>query len=287
MRVVGVGFVDHLALLHDVAEAVGHPRVRRHAVAARAPRFLVVAFDALRQIEMGDEAHVRLVDAHAERDRRAHHDAFLALEHLLMLLARLELHARVIRQRAHALALQPLGGLFDLAARQAIDHARVGRAVLVRVLGADEIEQLRARIVLFDDPITNVRPIEARHEDARVVEREAVDDFVARDGVGGGRQRDARHVRKPLVQHRQLNVFGPEIVPPLRHAMRFVDCEQTDAARFPASRGSAASSGARARRTAESMSPLRNARSVAAASAPDSVEFRYEARTPTSVSAAT
>ena len=34
--------------------------------------------------------------------------------------------------------------------------------------------------------------------------------------------------RKPLVQHGQLDVFRPEIVPPLRHAMRFVDCEQPD-----------------------------------------------------------
>ncbi len=98
VRVVGIGFVDHLALLHDVAETVRHPRVRRHAIATRAPGFLVVAFDALRQVEMGHEAHVRLVDAHAERDRRAHHDAFLALEHFLMLLTGLELHARVIRQ---------------------------------------------------------------------------------------------------------------------------------------------------------------------------------------------
>ena len=103
VRVVGVGFVDHLALLHDVAETVGHPRVRRHAVAARAARFLVIAFDALRQVEVSDEAHVRFVDAHAERDRRAHHDPFLALKHLLMLLADFELHAGVIRQRAHAL----------------------------------------------------------------------------------------------------------------------------------------------------------------------------------------
>ena len=124
---------------------------------------------------------------------------------------------------------QPLGSFFHLATRQAIDHPGVGRAVRLRVLGADEIEQLRARIVLFDDAIPDVRTIEAGDENTRVVEREAMDDFVARDGVGGSRQRDARHVRKALVQHRQLNIFGPEIVPPLRHAMRFVDRKQADA----------------------------------------------------------
>ena len=97
------------------------------------------------------------------------------------------------------------------------------------MLGADEVQQLRARVVLFDDAIADVRPIEARHENARVIQREAVNDLIARDGIRGGRQRDSRHVRKALVQHRQLNVFRPEIVPPLRHAMRFVDGEQADA----------------------------------------------------------
>ena len=124
---------------------------------------------------------------------------------------------------------QPLRGFFHLATRQAIDDAGVGRAVRLRVLSANEVEQLRARIVLFDDAIADVRAIEAGDEDPRIVQRQPVDDLVARDGVGGSGERDARHVRKALVQHRQLNIFGPEIVPPLRNAMRFVDGEQADA----------------------------------------------------------
>lgn len=104
VRVVGIRFVDHLALLNDIAEPIRHPRIRRHAVAARAPGLLVVAFDAFRQIQVRDEAHIRLVDAHAERDRRAHHDPLLALEHLLVLLPDFELHSRVIRQRTHPCA---------------------------------------------------------------------------------------------------------------------------------------------------------------------------------------
>jgi hypothetical protein len=55
-------------LLHDVAEAVGHPRVGGRAVAAGAAGLLVIALDALRQVEVRDEAHVGLVDAHAEGD---------------------------------------------------------------------------------------------------------------------------------------------------------------------------------------------------------------------------
>ena len=52
---------------------------------------------------MRDEAHVRLVDAHAERDRRDHHQAFLALKARLVLGAGGRVHAGVIGQRAHAL----------------------------------------------------------------------------------------------------------------------------------------------------------------------------------------
>ena len=72
--------VDQAALLHDVAEAVGHPRDGGLAVAAGATGLLVVALDRLRQVDVRDEAHVGLVDAHAERDRRDHHDAVVAEE---------------------------------------------------------------------------------------------------------------------------------------------------------------------------------------------------------------
>ena len=47
----------------------------------------------------------------------------------------------------------------------------------------------------------------------------------------GRGQRDARHVRPALVQHRQGQVVGPEVVAPLRHAVRLVDREQRDRAR--------------------------------------------------------
>jgi hypothetical protein len=48
--------------------------------------------------------------------------------------------------------------------------------------------------------------------------------------IGSGGQRDARHAGKPLVQHRQLDIFGAEVVPPLRHAVRLVDGEERDPA---------------------------------------------------------
>ena len=228
MHVVRIGFVDHAALLHHVGQAVGHPRVGGQAVAARAAGLLVVTLQALGQIEVRNEADVRLVDAHAESDGRHHHDALLLAEDRLMAGAHVGIHPGVIRQRADALLGQPLRGLFHLLARQAIDDAGVA-GVAVHVLGPDEAQQLLPRAVLLDDGVADVRAVEAREEDTRVRQRQPLDDLVARDGVGRGGQRNARHVRETLVQHGKLDVLRPEIVPPLRHAVRFVDGEQADA----------------------------------------------------------
>ena len=87
--------------LHHVGQAVGHPGVGRQAVAAGAAGLLVVALDALGQVEVRDEAHVGLVDAHAEGDGRDHHDAVLAQEAVLVLRARVRgVQAGVVGQRA-------------------------------------------------------------------------------------------------------------------------------------------------------------------------------------------
>ena len=59
-----------------------------------------------------------------------------------------------------------------------------------------------------------------------VFERQLGDDLLARALVGRRRQRDARHVRKPLGENLELAVFGPEVVTPLRDAVRLVDREQ-------------------------------------------------------------
>ena len=65
---------------------------------------------------------------------------------------------------------------------------------------------------------------------SRVPELQALRDLrVGLLGRGGG-QRDPRNLGPALVQHRQLQVVGPEVVPPLGHAVRLVDGEQRDGA---------------------------------------------------------
>nr|GEU28127.1 hypothetical protein [Tanacetum cinerariifolium] len=199
-RFVGFRFVDHPALQHHVLQAVGHPGAGGTAVAAGAARFLVIALDAFRQIEVTDETHVGLVDAHAEGDGGAHHDVFFAQEAGLVGGALGVVHAGVVRQRADAVFVQELGGLFDLLARQAVDDAAVAR-----VLGGDEVEQLLAAITLFDDLVADVGPVERRDELRRIAQLQTMHDLGAGLRIGRGGERNARHVGELLVQHRQAD----------------------------------------------------------------------------------
>ncbi len=95
---VGVGVVDHLPQAHDVLQSVDHPCVGRLAVAPGAAGFLVVGLDALRQVEMGDEAHVGPVDPHAEGDGGNDDHIVLGEEAVLVFRPHLRAQAGVVRQ---------------------------------------------------------------------------------------------------------------------------------------------------------------------------------------------
>jgi len=110
---VARGLVDEAPLLHDVAEAVRHPRDRGLAVTTGAPGLLVVALHRLGEVDVRDEAHVGLVDAHPERDRGDHDDAVLAEEAGLVARPQRGVEAGVIRQCVDPLRAQMLGRLLD------------------------------------------------------------------------------------------------------------------------------------------------------------------------------
>ena len=165
---------QHLAHGNDIAQAVCHPRIRGQSVAPGSARFLIVTFHAFGQVEVGDEAHVGLVDAHAEGDGGDHDDAFLAQEFLLVLAAHSGIQSGVIRQGIPALLLEPCGGLFHFLARQAIHDARI-----VGMLGFEEGLQLLARIVLERDAVADVGAVEAGDELLRLFQRQAFDDLAA------------------------------------------------------------------------------------------------------------
>ncbi len=127
----------------------------------------------------------------------------------------------MVRQRRDARAAQPGRGFFDFLARAAVDDA--GLAV---VLVLQQAQQLALGFVLFDDGVADVRPVEALDEGARVAQRESGDDVLARDRIGGGGQRHARHTGIALGKDRQAQVLLAKIMAPLADAMRFVDGHQ-------------------------------------------------------------
>ena len=159
VREVAVGVVDHPPLLHHVRQPVGQPGRGRRPVAPGPPGLLVIPLDRPGQVEVRDEAHVRLVDAHPERDRGHHDQPVLAQEPRLVHGPGPRVEAGVVGQRDEAFRGQELGRLLHRRPGQAVDDARV-----TRVLGPQQPEQLPPRFILRLDPVLDVGPVEARHE---------------------------------------------------------------------------------------------------------------------------
>ena len=86
------------------AVAVGEEEhaARRIAVAARAARLLIVAFEVARQVVVDHRAHVGLVDAHAEGDGGDQHRHLVADEARLIGRALLGGQPGVVGQRGDA-----------------------------------------------------------------------------------------------------------------------------------------------------------------------------------------
>ena len=94
------------------------------------------------------------------------------------------------------------------------------------MLGLDEFEQLLAGADFLVDAIADVRTIKAGDEFASVLQMQALDDFFSRQGISGSCERDPRDAREALSKHGKPDVLRPEVVTPLRNAMRFIDGEQ-------------------------------------------------------------
>src|SRR3546814_6879083 len=107
-------------------------------------------------VDVRHKAHVGLVDAHAEGNRRHHDQPILAQEARWIAGARFRAEARVIRQRGNTLPAQEISRLLDPGARQAVDNAAIARMVCV-----NDAQPLTPHFVFFDEAVTDVRTIEA------------------------------------------------------------------------------------------------------------------------------
>lgn len=112
---------DHAPLLDDVLQSVGEPGDGRLAVTPCATGLLVVALDALGEVDMGDEPDVGLVDPHAEGDGRDDHDAVLAEEARLRRGAHGGVEPGVVRHGVHPVVAQELRRLLHRLPTEAVD----------------------------------------------------------------------------------------------------------------------------------------------------------------------
>ena len=120
-------------------------------------------------------------------------------------------------------AREELGRLLDRLAAQRVDDA--GRSGALR---PDEGDELAARVGLRLDAVLDVRPVEARHEMQRVRQLQPLGHLAVGRGRRGGGEGEARHAGEPLGEGAQREIVGPEVVAPLRHAVRLVDRDDTE-----------------------------------------------------------
>ncbi len=165
---------------------------------------------------MDDEAHVGLVDAHAERHGGADDGDLVAGERLLRARARRGLHPGVVRGSGSAARAEPLGEALACLAALRIHDAALAAAPL------DEREELAERVDLGVDPVEQVGPVEAGDVDARIAEAQRDRDVGAHLLRGGRREGHDRRLREDLAQVGEAAVLGPEVVPPLADAVGLV-----------------------------------------------------------------
>ena len=198
-------------------------RVGAQPVTPGASDLLIIALDAAGQIGMADVAHVRLVDTHAEGDRRDHHDAGPMEERILIGISDAGIETGMIGQRVDALGRELVREPLDALARRAIDDAALA------LVAADEVHDLPRRIVLTHESQMQVRPVERADEDARFAAEQFRHDLVAGARIGAGGHRDDRRIAERGSRGAQVHVFRAEVVAPLRDAMCLVDGEAVDA----------------------------------------------------------
>jgi hypothetical protein len=175
---------------------------------------------------VADRPHVRLVDAHAERVRR--HDDRRVPGHKapLRLGAGLAREPGVIGDRLDAeLRREPRGEPLAVRPRARIDDA--GQRARLGERGGDPAVDGRLGRAAHDRE-REVRAVEPRRDPDGVAQPEPRHDVCRHLRRGRRGRGDDRLRAEPARCVGEPEVVGPEVVPPLGHAVRLVDDEQAD-----------------------------------------------------------
>ena len=174
---------------------------------------------------MNNPTNVTLVYTHAESNGGAHYLHAVVDEIVLCFVPEGGGEAGMVDGGADTLLLEHLCHGFRLAPAHAIDDAAFSG------MAGYEVKNCLGFFLLLVAPFygeAQVGTVERGDERPGMVQVKLPDDIFARDFVGGGGQGDDGHVRELLVQNPHLCVFRPEVMSPLRDAVRFVDGEKRD-----------------------------------------------------------
>ena len=175
---------------------------------------------------MDDESHIRLVDAHPERDRRDNDVDIIALKGLLIARPFVGLEAGMIRECPKAVCIEKLRRLLDAFPALAVHNATFAG------MHANEREHLCAGVAalsLFSCRDLEIRPEERSLEAGRFSHAKLSQNIQRDASCCGCCQCEDRDVEL-LLESLQASVRRTEIVSPLADAVRFIDHEQRDGA---------------------------------------------------------
>ena len=197
------------------------------AVAAGTAGLLVISFDALRDVVVYHEAHVALVDTHAEGDG-GHDDIHLLHEELVLVLGpHLVVKSGMVGEGFDAVDDQQLRQVFHLLAREAVDDAALAGIFLD--IAYNLLVQLHRVARLGTHLVVEVGAVEARDEGVGLLHAEVFDDILLHLGGGRSGEGQDRHLGVDGGDGvAQAAVFGTEVVAPFRDAVGLVDGEERD-----------------------------------------------------------
>ena len=205
----------------DIAAGEEEDTVRRFAVPACPSRLLVVGLQALGHVIMYHKADVGFVDAHAEGIGGHHDGAAVELKVVLIGLAFRLGESGVVPGRGDPGVAEELADPFHLGPGGAVDDAGLAPPVL------QEGQQGFVPALRRLDVEEEIGPVKAGDGVEGILQRQQPDDILLHLGRGrGGKGGDGRTAGQGSEKIRNLQIAGPEVLPPLGDAMGFVHGHQ-------------------------------------------------------------
>ena len=168
---------------------------------------------------MNHEAYVRFVDAHAECIGRNDHPRLAADPVLLFEAAGQVTHATVVAVGFDPVFLQEFGDGLGLFPRADINDPATRYVV-------HDTQQVFALVFGAAYHVGEIRPRKAHLFEVRLAKAQVLHDVGRHFRRRRSSQREDRRFGLQVAQPRDLQVGGPEVVPPLRNAVRLVHGDQ-------------------------------------------------------------